>query len=85
MTEDEIRAVVLRLLGEIAPEADASSILPAESIRDQLDIDSMDFLNLTIALSKELRVDVPETDYARLATLDGAVAYLYGAVGAAKP
>jgi acyl carrier protein len=76
VTEDEIRSVVLRALGEIAPEADAARIDPDASLRDQLDLDSMDVLNLMIALHEALHVDIPETDYAKLATLNGAVAYL---------
>ncbi len=76
MTKDEIRAVVLRSLGEIAPEADPTTIKPDVGFRDQLDLDSMDFLNLVIALHQALGVDIPEADYPRLATLDGCVEYL---------
>jgi len=82
MIKDEIRATVLRLLGEIAPEADPSDLRPDLPLRDQLDIDSMDFLNLVIALDKELQVEVPEADYRKLATLDGLVAYLSAALAA---
>jgi acyl carrier protein len=76
MTADKIREVVLRLLGAIAPEADLAHLRPDVSFRDQLDIDSMDFLNFVLALHKELRVEIPEKDYPRLATLAGCVAYL---------
>ena len=76
MTEEEIRAAVLRVLGEIAPEADPTRIDPEASLRDQLDLDSMDVLNIMIALHEALHVDIPETDYPKLATLNGAVAYL---------
>jgi acyl carrier protein len=76
VTEAEIRAVVLRALGEIAPEADLTSLDPDASLRDQLDLDSMDVLNVMIALHEALHVDIPETDYPKLATLNGAVAYL---------
>ena len=76
MTDEEIRSVVLRLLGSIAPEADMERIKPDSNLRDQLDIDSMDFLNFVIAVDKELKVDIPERDYRRLATLDACVAYL---------
>ena len=76
MTEEEIRTTVLRVLGEIAPEADPARIDPDASLRDQLDLDSMDVLNIMIALHEALRVDIPETDYPKLATLNGAVAYL---------
>lgn len=73
--EAELQATVLRLIGDIAPEADLTSLNSALSIRDQLDIDSMDFLNFVIALDKELHIAVPETDYAKIATLDSCVAY----------
>jgi acyl carrier protein len=76
MTADEIRTTILRVLGEIAPEADPARIDPDASLRDQLDLDSMDVLNVMIALHEALHVDIPETDYAKLATLNGAVAYL---------
>lgn len=76
MTPEEIKSCVLDALLAIAPEADASSIAPTVPLRDQLDLDSFDFLNVVIALHKALEVEIPESDYARLATLDGAVAYL---------
>jgi acyl carrier protein len=76
MTEAEIKTTVLRVLGEIAPEADLSRIDPDASLRDQLDLDSMDVLNVMIGLHEALHVDIPETDYPKLATLNGAVAYL---------
>jgi acyl carrier protein len=76
MTADEIRTTILRVLGEIAPEADPARIDPDASLRDQLDLDSMDVLNVMIALHEALHVDIPETDYTKLATLNGAVAYL---------
>jgi acyl carrier protein len=76
MSEHDIRAVVLRVLGTIAPEADLTQLQPDASIRDQLDIDSMDFVNFVIALHKELHVDIPEKDYPKVATLRGCVEYL---------
>ena len=76
MTEQEIRATVLRLLAEIAPEADLTQVKPNVSLRDQLDIDSMDLLNFVIAIDAELHVDIPERDYRKLMTLGGCVQYL---------
>jgi acyl carrier protein len=76
MTKDQIRETVLRVLGQIAPEADLSQIKSDLMIRDQLDIDSMDLLNWVIGLHKELNVDIPEADYPRLATLDSCIDYL---------
>ena len=80
MTDDEIRAAVLESLSRVAPEADPSTIVPDEPLRDQLDIDSMDFLNFAIALHERFGVEIPEADYPKLATLDGCVAYVAAAV-----
>ena len=76
MTKDEIRGIVLHVLGQVAPEADLSKLKPNLRIRDQLDIDSMDLLNIIIALHQELNVEIPEADYSKLATLDDCIAYL---------
>ncbi|MFY9611481.1 MAG: phosphopantetheine-binding protein [Blastocatellia bacterium] len=76
MTKDQIRAIVLRTLGSIAPEADLSQLKPDVALRDQLDVDSMDFLNFVIGLHNELNVEIPEADYPELSTLNGCVAYL---------
>ena len=81
MTKDEIRGVIFRVLGKVAPEADLSKLKPNLRIRDQLDIDSMDLLNIIIALHKELHVEIPEADYSKLATLDDCIAYLGTALG----
>jgi acyl carrier protein len=75
-TPQEIRAAVLDVLGGIAPDADLAAIDPGESLREQLDLDSMDFLNFAIGLNRQLGVEIPEADYPKLASLDGAVAYL---------
>jgi acyl carrier protein len=72
----EIKQTVLTLLGEIAPEADLTTIRPDRSFRDQLDIDSMDFLNFIVAVHNEFHVEVPESDYAQLVSIDGCVGYL---------
>ena len=76
LTTDEIKSTVLRMLGEIAPEADLTAVKPDVSFRDQLDIDSMDFLNFVIAVHEALHVEIPEADYPKLATLNGCVEYL---------
>lgn len=75
MSKDEIRATILHSLEEIAPEADLGRIKPAVRFRDQLDLDSMDLLNFVIGLHHAFRVDIPESDYPKLATLDGCVEY----------
>lgn len=76
LTRDEITTTVLRALGEIAPEADLAAIKPDVSFRDQLDIDSMDFLNFVIAVHEALHVEIPEADYPRMSSLNGCVEYL---------
>lgn len=79
MTRDQLQETVLQRLGRVAPEADLARLRPGVPIRDQLDLDSMDFLNFIIALHEELHVEVPEKDYAKLATLQGCVDYLLAA------
>lgn len=84
MTRDEIRATVLRVLGEVAPEADLASLKPDIGLREQLDVDSMDLLNFVIGLHNALNIEIPETDYPKLATLDGCVEYLIAAGGGGR-
>ncbi len=83
MTKNDIRKAVIDALLRVAPEADASSLSPTANLRDELDIDSMDFLNVVTHLHTTLAVDVPEADYAKLATLDSAVAYFAAKLGVA--
>ncbi len=73
---DDLGTVVLRVLGDIAPEADLTSLRPDLAFRDQLDLDSMDMLNFVVGLHDALGVEIPEADYPRLATLDACVEYL---------
>jgi acyl carrier protein len=76
MTLEELRQQVLNALGEIAPEANLQNLRPNMSLREQLDIDSMDYLNFMIALNKNLGVEIPERDYPKLASIDSCVGYL---------
>ena len=76
MTSEEIRSAVLRALSRVAPEIDVATLRSDVPIRDQVDIDSMDFLNFVIELNRDVHVEVPEADYPHLRTLDGAVKYL---------
>ncbi len=76
MNRDEIKTSVLNKLARIAPELDPSQIDHDADLRRQIDLDSMDYLNLMIALSKQFKIDIPETDYPKLATLNGCVDYL---------
>ncbi len=71
-----LRDTVIAALTAVAPEADASDLDPTAQLTEELDLDSMDFLNVVTELSERLGVDIPERDYPRLSTLEGAVAYL---------
>jgi acyl carrier protein len=75
VTHDQIRTAVLDALASVAPEADPATIDPEVSLREQLELDSMDHLNFLIAISEALGVEIPEADYPRLQTLDQVVAY----------
>jgi len=85
MTRHEIRDAVGRALTSVAPEIDLQALGPDDEFRRQLDLDSMDFLNFVIALHKSLGVDVPEADYGKLETLNRAIEYLVGRLGASNP
>jgi acyl carrier protein len=75
-TSAELRATVLEALLDVAPDADAATLDAARPFREQFDFDSMDQLNFLVGLHRRLGVDVPETDYSKLVTLDGCIAYL---------
>ena len=76
MKESEIKEAVFKVLGRIAPEADPSSLRPDENIREALDIDSFDFLQLVIGLHESLKIEIPESDYSQLSTLEGILRYI---------
>lgn len=82
MNQSEILTVLQDELGNIAPEADTRSLDRSADLREALDIDSMDFLNFVIAVHRRLRVDIPEIDYPKLVTIDGAIKYLTAKLGA---
>lgn len=76
MTRDDVRGTVLRVLGDIAPEADLDALKGDVPLREQLDLDSMDLLNVAVGLHAALGIEIPEADYPKVATLDGCIAYL---------
>ena len=76
MTDSEIKALVVAELKKLAPEIDADHIDPAIDLREQIDLDSMDRLNLMVAIHDATGVDIPEADYPQMATLNGCVTYL---------
>jgi acyl carrier protein len=76
IARDELRASVLAVLAAIAPEADPASLRPDLSLRDQLDLDSVDVMNYVAALGARFGIEIPERDYPQLFRLDACVAYL---------
>ena len=76
MTKQEIVDAIKDIIGVILPDEDLSALEPDVRLRDQLELDSMDFLDIVMELRKRYGVQVPEEDYQELATLDGCAAYL---------
>ena len=76
MTNEQIAQAIIDIILEINPDADCSNIDYSAALRDQLELDSMDFLDIVMELRKQYNVEVPEADYPELATLDSCVAYL---------
>ncbi len=76
MTAEDLKLIVVEELINVAPEFEPDEIDPEADLREEMDIDSMDFLNFVIALHKKLGVDIPEPDYPKLFTVNGAVDYL---------
>ena len=76
MNREAIRAAVLAELSEVAPEAELDRLEPGAVLREVLDLDSIDFLRFVQRLAATTGVEVPESDYAQLSTLEGVVAYL---------
>jgi acyl carrier protein len=76
MEKTEVREIVLKIIGDIAPDADVSTVRDEAKLRDQLDLDSMDFLDIVMELRKRYGVEVPESDYVHLESLRSCVDYL---------
>ena len=76
MTDDEIKALVLHELGDIAPDIDPAQIDPAVDLREQADLDSMNVLDLMIAIHEATGVEIPEADYPKILTLNDFANYL---------
>lgn len=79
MNEERLRAVLLEALTDVAPEVDADRIDPDADLAVQLELDSIDRLNLIVSIHEQTGIDVPERDYGKLSTLNAAVAYLLAA------
>lgn len=76
MEQEKLRAELLKLLSDIAPDESLDGIRDDERLRDRLKIDSMDFLGILIEFKKRYGVDVPKADYMKLSTLGGCLSYL---------
>lgn len=76
MTKEECKQVVLDIIADIAPDEDLSNVQPDVRLREQLDLDSMDFLDIVMELRKKHGIEVPEEDYPQLASLDSCAEYL---------
>jgi len=81
MTRDELDRVIREEIGNVAPDADLETLDPAADIREALDLDSMDVMNIVIALHERLDVDIPDADARKLLTLNGAIDYIGAKLG----
>jgi len=76
MIPADIRQEVITILEDIAPDEDLSELKDDVAFRDQLELDSMDFLDIVMELRKRHRIQIPEEDYGELASMDSTVKYL---------
>lgn len=76
MKEEELRSEVLKALKQVAPEADTATLDSEQTFRDQLGIDSIDYLNFIVGLEERLGLRIAEVDYPRLSSLGGCLDYL---------
>ena len=81
MNPDEIRQVIIEILARIAPDEDLSDLQDDVAFRDQMELDSMDFLDIVMELRKLYRIQIPEDEYEQLASMDSTVAYLMPILG----
>ena len=76
MTKEDIKQVVLDIVADVAPDEDLTNVKPEVRLRDQFELDSMDFLDIVMELRKRHNIEVPEADYPELASLDSCAEYL---------
>jgi len=76
MTTEQAKAIILEVLSDIAPEVDSSQIDDSVDLTDQLDLDSMDYLNWMLAINKSTGIEIPQRDISKFLTIDGAAEYL---------
>jgi len=82
VNEEQLHAALLGALADVAPDVDAAAIDPDADLAEELEIDSIDRLNLVVALHERIGVEIPERDYGRLSSVNATVAYLLAAQGA---
>lgn len=76
MNDENIKSRVIAIIKSVAPELDADALRPDQSLRRQVDLDSMDWLNVVHAIDERMHIDIPEADYAKLGSLNDMIAYL---------
>lgn len=76
MTREQSLELMRSVLGEIAPEVSLDDVGPGERLQEALDLDSIDFLNFVVGLHERAGIEIPETDYPQLSTVDGCISYL---------
>lgn len=76
MTEDQVKQIVIDIINDIAPDEDTTDLKADVNLRDQMDLDSMDFLDIVMELRKQHSIEVPEEDYPQLASLASCATYL---------
>ncbi len=76
MTPENVKEIVINIINEIAPDEDTANLKAEINLRDQMDLDSMDFLDIVMELRKQHGIEVPEEDYPKLASLDSCAQYL---------
>ncbi len=76
MNRNELQSLIKTVIVDIAPDAELDELSPDDDMRDELDLDSMDFFNIIIAVSKKTGVNIPESDYAQVLTLDAMCSYV---------
>ena len=76
MTAADIRDAIIDILSDIAPDEDLSDLKEDVPFRDQLELDSMDFLDIVMELRKRYRIQIPEEEYTELASMASTVKYL---------
>ncbi len=76
MTRESIKAAIIEIINEIVPDEDLSDLDHQKPLRDQIDLDSMDFLDIVMELRKKYRIEFPEEDYDELSTMNSTIDYL---------